>query len=398
MFHLIQKTKANVLVTNAANVRRSQTAATVSQSFCVILLALTVWFVFSPVLCRAESFTFVPRSNVLIGGGPLSVTVADFDADGNQDFAEGSPGNAVVVVYYGKGNGRFRPSVSFPANSYPYELAAADLNADGYPDLVVNNFNTISILLNDKAGGFGAPVIFTADGSPRGIGIGDFNGDGNLDLAIGNEANDDVSILLGNGTGNFGLPTNFPAGDQPESVAVGDFNEDGILDLAVSAYISTNVVILQGDGAGGFTYKNSYPLAGNAAEVVVGDFNNDQHLDFAVGYYNADNHIVTFLGNGLGAFTSGGAVPVGDVHGLTAADFNLDGNLDLAGATYFGEGVMVAVGDGTGHFNAKKFSLTGRQPLPYDVAAADFDGDGRPDLVTANYGNGTASLLFNTLP
>ena len=82
--------------------------------------------------------------------------------------------------------------------------------------------------------------------------VGDFNGDGRQDLAVANQGSATVSILLGNGNGTFGAATNFGVGFIPFSVAVGDFNGDGSQDLAVANQGSANVSILLGNGNGTF--------------------------------------------------------------------------------------------------------------------------------------------------
>src|SRR5439155_18635800 len=77
------------------------------------------------------------------------------------------------------------------------------------------------------------PVLFaSATNLPAGSGpyasaVGDFNGDGKQDLAVTNVTTNSVSVLLGNGNGTFGAPATFPVGSTPTSVAVGDFNGDG---------------------------------------------------------------------------------------------------------------------------------------------------------------------------
>jgi hypothetical protein len=63
-------------------------------------------------------------------------------------------------------------------------------------------------------------------------------------LAVANQGSATVSILLGNGNGTFGAPTNFAVGSAPSSVAVGDFDGDGRQDLAVADQFSNTVSIL----------------------------------------------------------------------------------------------------------------------------------------------------------
>ncbi len=62
----------------------------------------------------------------------------------------------------------------------------------------------------------------------------DFNNDGHLDLATANAGDSTVSVLLGDGEGGFGAASHFAAGVGPRSLAVGDFNNDGNLDLATA--------------------------------------------------------------------------------------------------------------------------------------------------------------------
>src|SRR5213592_817094 len=73
-----------------------------------------------------------------------------------------------------------------------------------------------------------------AGNGPYASAVGDFNGDGKQDLAVTNISTNSVSILLGNGNGTFGAPATFPVGSTPTSLAVGDFNGDGKQDLAVA--------------------------------------------------------------------------------------------------------------------------------------------------------------------
>ena len=162
----------------------------------------------------------------------------------------------------------FSPAASYPVGASPQAVAIGDFNGDGKADMVTanTNSNTVSVLLNNGNGTFGAAQTYAVGVSPTSVAVGDFNGDGKLDIATANEGayyaaysahGGSVSVLLGNGDGTFQPAANFSAGVNTQSVAVGDFNHDGKLDLATanegtSYRGGSSVGVLLGNGDGIF--------------------------------------------------------------------------------------------------------------------------------------------------
>jgi hypothetical protein len=115
------------------------------------------------------------------------VAVADFNNDGILDLAIGEETSGTTSLAFGKGNGTFQPLTGYSTGSDPTVEIGADLNGDGFLDLVTSNFNvqsTFTYLLSNGDGTFQFHINYGTGTGPLGLTTGDFNNDGMLDLAI----------------------------------------------------------------------------------------------------------------------------------------------------------------------------------------------------------------------
>jgi hypothetical protein len=178
----------------------------------------------------------------------------------------------------------------------------------------------------------------------------------------------------------------------PSGLATADFNRDGKLDLLIaSGGGGTNVSVLLGKGDGTFQTPATYAAGPLPSAVTVADFNGDGKLDVAVGNSNGNNSSISILlGNGDGTFQAAVnySVPCCP-SSVTAADFNEDGKLDLVAAT---NAASVLLGNGDGTFQS--VLNYGTASSPGGVAVGDFNGDGHLDLAVSNNGSSNISVLL----
>jgi hypothetical protein len=352
--------------------------------------------------------TFQTQVPYYTGAVPNAVAVADVNGDGYLDVivalpynGGGNPNNQ-VAVFLGKGDGTLvLPPVIYNVGVGPQFVAVQDLNHDGFPDLVVANTgtNNVSVLLNTGNGTFSAPVEYTTGNGPASVAIGDFNNDGKPDLAVANSVDGTVSVLLGNGDGTFQAQTTYPVGSNPMAVAAGDFNADGKLDLAVGNFNDSTVSILLGNGNGTFGNQVTFPTAfGEPYAIVVADFNGDHKPDLAVSNAGVDS-VSILLGNGDGSFRTHVDYWAGNGPGLLAAGNFVNGNsnVDLAVPDYG----WAARADnkltlllGNGDGTFRSHGLYPTGDKPVAVAWGDFNNDGYPDLVTVNSIDSDVSVLL----
>ena len=130
--------------------------------------------------------------------------------------------------------------------------------------------------------------------------------------------------------------------------------------------------------------------------VAVGDFNRDGTSDLAVAEWNS-GAVTILLGNGSGGFAEAAGSPVGvgqRPFAVAVGDFNLDGKPDIVAANQGSNTVSILLGNGMGGFAAAAGSPVGVGNAPASVAVSDLNLDGKPDVVVVNRGSDTMTILL----
>jgi hypothetical protein len=365
--------------------------------------------------------SYLMQTAITATGGSLSPTgtVSLLDLSNNSlvlHQASLVPGSATISLTNSANN----PTTG----QEPTNIAVADFNGDGIPDLAVptpgqpGGFNPgpMTILLGKGDGTFTAAPSPATSTYPSVVVAGDFNGDGKMDLAVDGNISGALQILLGNGDGTFTPVSSNPFYPAIANMVTGDFNHDGKGDIAVISYSSdgvtqgstANVFVIFGNGDGTFNTSFKPTLSAPPTNLAVGDFNGDGIPDLAVATVTYPNPatISILLSDGAGHFTTqpnpqtvNGYISGASPQSLVVGDFNGDGKADLVvayspysplpnNANFL---VDVSYGNGDGTFAAAAQIATGFANS-YGMAVGDFNADGISDLATAD-DNATSILL-----
>ncbi len=356
--------------------------------------------------------------------------VIDIDLDGDLDIVctanpEGSgaedDAKDNVVLYLNDGSETFSAKTIDSKFRSARGLASADLNGDGYPDVVVGSKNVDSALVwyeNPGSGyesewyersiGSGAPYNYA-------IVVSDLDGDGNMDIvdgigdaaAGGSSADDYIRWLESDGASTPSFTVhNLINYASPSGIAVGDFDGDSDKDIVGMSWLSyTNpspatdedVRWWANDGSMSFSQQEVIKTSYGGNDAYTSDMDNDSDIDILGAGWKAQT-IDWWANDGSGSFGS-------SIHTVktsfkysrnaVAVDVDSDGDKDIVACADNDNTVSWFENDGTQNFS--EHQITTSFTYAYYVSGSDLDGDGDMDIIgTAqdeDGGSGTAGQL-----
>ncbi len=359
--------------------------------------------------------------------GPNTIVFADLDNDGRPDIVIGNGSARSISILRNLSTNSPLTAASFdtpiqipftPAG--PYKIRAADIDGDGKLDLLVAGIPMaqVSILRNTTEPGgpitFAPSVDLPTGADCRFAQAADLDGDGKLDIVTANYGGNTISILKNIGAPGAITPDSFaprvdlptPAG--PYEIAIGDLDGDSRPDIAVATY-AQSISIYRNVTTAGLLDTNSFvrvdfPAPTEADTIELGDVDGDGLLDVVIGSV-APYTMAVYRNLGITPFSTNslaGRIEFNTghwVHNVALADFDGDGKPDIALDGELASYVSIYQNLATpGAFSTE--SLGGRVDFPtgwnaWGLAVGDLDGDGRPDAALANHWDSTFTVYQN---
>lgn len=378
--------------------------------------------VFTATLLASPQYS--QRKDIATGLTYLNVgclAIADFNGDAKPDFAVADFRGKNIQVYLNQGNGTFSaPVITQQSDSTLAEgpLVSGDFDEDGKQDLIVSPVGIAN-------GPFVGDAIFysgNGDGTftqrsrlPTvswgfAAAVVDLNQDSHLDLLSGFSP---TKVAYGDGRGSFSIQSYLGVSQLPMAFTVGDFNGDSKPEIVAS---SSSTVSVPGAIVSSVQLLRIPPFGSNFSSVTIDqiivspgslsavDFNGDGKLDLLIGGQSIAAGVPTsvsvFLGNGDFTFRK---ISLQRPKSLTAAqawtaslDVNNDKKPDIVVADAGSNILDIFLNDGTGTFPQTAPDYTAALPPKVaQVGAADFNGDGLPDIIVTNYGNQNVSIFLS---
>lgn len=311
---------------------------------------------------------------------------------------------------------------------YSTDVVVADFNGDGWDDAFITNCFTqvttpspanVSKVYINRADGSGRftyePTSFPGDLRPStSAAAGDVDRDGDVDLLVTNDSRgaggqgERSRLYLNDGTGRFTdvTETHLPGNQAPQHSGfrgyIVDMNNDAWPDIVIAGQLN-QYFVNRGDGtlADSTARLPFHPSTGRPHQfstmgIAIADFNGDGRLDMALADSYEQNRL--WMQQPDGSFldvTTGNLPPEGEnTVDAVAADFNGDGLLDVVTANFKGpnpHGLYINLGNG-GEGYARFEDRSDLIPIVGNdyrgVAVTDFNNDGRIDLAFGGYGGG----------
>ncbi len=331
---------------------------------------------------------------------PYSLATGDFNQDGFKDIAVGV--EATVMILWGSVDGQFsvQNASYIPFNGRVDKMVSADINGDGWIDLVISDGlkGHLKILLNRGGGNFALHDEFNSCAA-RDLAVGYVNNDPYLDIVIASPTGS-IGVFYGQGNWDIGQSNWFRFVQYPvvpcicQALKLSDVNMDGFVD--VLAVGNNNLYVLQntpGDTESEFSLVAVYQTGSDPSDIAIADFNHDNVPDIVV-TNEISNSVGVYFGLGNGQYSAPVFYQIGSSPtSLAIADFNSDSYLDVVIVCEESNDVYFLMDTGFGNFSVS--APVGVGLHPQIVLADDFNTNGWPDLVVLNDGDNSLSIFLD---
>jgi adhesin/invasin len=345
----------------------------------------------SGVLTQATSASFnistacpVQTTATSVGiAGITGISAGDFDKDGFVDVAVASSTNKTVKILYGDGKGSFGARTFQPSVTAAFtNIVTPDFNGDGYADLAMTNATASSnagvVYLNDKAGGFSAATNVALGANANTITAVDIDRDGDLDLVAGGPSS--MTWVLNSGTGTFGgtntLALTGPVW-YPWRMTIGGTTGYGYVSGTSSLTARVQAGASSTSSGAGFIVAAMGAWQGGWQHVALSNKTTIKPICWNSSMFDSSSSATT---NANGRY-------------IGMADMSADGNADAIVAMDTGIGVHLAYGSGS-TCGFKPITSYATSHTTVWVATGDFNGDGKMDMVAANYDDDSVTAVL----
>ncbi len=334
--------------------------------------------------------------------GAISVFAADIDGDGDVDVISASFTDSTIAWFENTdGAGTFGPqNVIAIRPRGATSVYAADVDGDGDTDVLSTADDTVAWHENlDGAGAFGpTKKISTSAGRARFVLAADVDGDGDVDALVASALDDTIAWYENSdGAGTFGPEQLISTTSvSAQCVAAADLDGDGDADVLAASHVDDTIAWFENlDGSGAFGLERLISTAEvGPFFVVAADMDGDGDVNALLGFQTG----VAWYENldGAGNFGPARAISIPHIaRGVVAANVDLDGDMDALAASG-GNGRITWYENSFGDASTwSAHTITTDAAGAVSVFAADVDGDGDPDALSASNGDDTIAWYRN---
>jgi hypothetical protein len=372
------------------------------------------------------AWSFTLQATLTADGDVDALVAVDLDGDGVLDLVSGGPvegsGTHELIVWQNNTGWSFTGHDAGDTADTINGLAAADLNHDGYAEVVsvtdTGEDNEVIVWENDADATFDWSFTQVDVGAEtqtvEAVAVADFDEDGDVDLAIGRASDGSTGYevtlwqnVLVHRSMPFGSPgTGAGAStDNVNSVEIGDLDGDGDPDIFSGSQSGEDyeLIVWQNDGtpfSGSWTSNDAGTTPGTTNAVALGDLDNDGDLDAAAGSVATTGSELFVLENDgapfSGLWTSNAVTDTDTIHDLVFADLDGDGYLDVVSGGKQRDAGVVAWRNDTTPFSGSWDSISVGEDdtdTVRGVAVGDLNADGHPDIVAASIQGFTTTVI-----